>query len=155
MKKQDMFKIRRMLGDNYHLYEEYVDEDTTKWKLFEKHEGWMLDNSEAIMTSDEYSYEDLYKFAKTHGDLNLDLILGCVTTIILILTVILSFINIYFKNTMIEGVVIGIDIVCIVFMNIRWIVCNKNFKRQLLRFNERIERRKREYENKTNDLSNR
>lgn len=154
-KKQDMWKIRRMIDDRYyHLTEEAKwDENynlVETWKLFEKHDYWLTDGSEAIMSSETNTYEDLYKFVKKNRTIDLDSVLGISTIIILAINVIISIINCYLHNAMLRGFILGIDLICMIFVLIRWEVSGKNWKFRMKKLDERWERLMEEFHGKEN-----
>lgn len=109
--KKKYNKIRKYLGNDYHLYEEYPSK---KWKLFLKYDGYLYDGSEPIMTSDNYTYEELYKFAKKHKTYDSETIILRVFLIISILLMILSIINIFLNSVYIRGFINGADFMIIV-----------------------------------------
>lgn len=144
-KKQDMWKIRRLIDDRYyHLSEEAKWDENDKlietWKLFEKHDYWLTDGSKPIMTSETNTYEDLYKFVKKNRTIDLDRVLGISTMIILEINLIISIINCYLNNAMLRGFILGIDLICIIFVLIRWEVSEKNWKFRMKKLDERWER---------------
>lgn len=90
------FKIRKMLGNNYHLGVS-VENENISWKLFRKYSDWELymsnDNS-AIMTSENNTEEELYKFAKEHYVWNELKTIDSVITVLLTINLIVVIINI-------------------------------------------------------------
>lgn len=106
-----MKKVRKYLDQNYyHLYEEVGTEH--KWKLFEKHDGWLFDGSEPIMTSETHSYDDLLKFVKSHRALEEDKAIFKVGTVLIWTMCALSILNsIFWHKAIIGGFVLGVDLV--------------------------------------------
>lgn len=105
-----MKKVRKYLDQNYyHLYEEVGTEH--KWKLFEKHDGWLFDG---IMTSETHSYDDLLKFVKTHRALEEHAALFKVGTVLIWTMCALSILNsIFWHKSIIGGFVLGVDLVVV------------------------------------------
>lgn len=145
--RKDMWKIRRMIDDRYYHLTEICEWDENSriketWKLFEKHDYWLTDGSKAIMTSETHTNEDLYKFVKKNRTIDLDRVLGISTIIILAIICIISILNCYLHNAMLRGFILGIDLICIIFVLIRWEVSEKNWKFRMKKLNERWERLK-------------
>lgn len=139
--KIDMMKVRMMLDNkHYHLFEEIKWDENHNlietWKLFEKHDNWMIDNSEAIMTSEENTIEELYKFVKEHREVDLESVLAKSTTIIFLIITIIAIINIFIKDTLLRGVILGVNLTCVIFSLIRYEVSEKNFKFRMKKFDE-------------------
>lgn len=136
-------KIRTWLGDRYHLNTEITfKEDKTsieKWKLFRKYEGWMHDNSDAIMTSETNTEEELFKFAKEHRKYNLSIVGSKTMSVVALFNLILVFLNIWFKTNFIHGFVWGVDFVIIIVSIVKLIFLKKNSKVSDLEFKEKIQ----------------
>lgn len=142
-KKQDMWKIRRMLGENYHLCEELKwNEDKLEeaWRLYEKHRDWLEDGSKPIMTSETHTYEDLYKFAKEHRVWNCDLVVGKVSMVVLIIILVIAILNCFWNNKILMGFIWGINVFSIILSTTRLIVSNHNWKITQLKYKEHWER---------------
>lgn len=147
-----MKKIRKLLDTNhYHLFEglDYKDnEKIHKWKLYEKHNGWVWDNSEPIMTSDTHSKEDLYKFVKTHRALEYNKLSYIVSMIILSLMLVLSIINMTtIHSRTISGFVLGVNLMVCVLAVLKTIVSDSECKLYKKQFKERWAK----YDNTTSD----
>ena len=141
--KKDMFKIRRMLGKNYHLYEECNWNENKleeTWKVYAVYSGWINDGSEPIMTSETHTYEDLYKFAKKHNEWNLDDVIGSVSLIIQITNILFAFLNIFWNNKALRGFIWAIILYSFIESMVRLIVSEHNFKISELKYKEHIER---------------
>lgn len=139
--KIDMMKVRMMLDNkHYHLYEKHEWDENQNlietWELFEKHNNWMIDNSEAIMTSEENTIEELYKFVKEHREVDLESVLAKSTTIILLINFVISIINIFLRDTQLRGVILGVNLICVIFSFIRYEVSEKNFKFKMKKYDE-------------------
>ena len=162
--KKDMFKIRKMLGKNYHLCEECKWNENKleeTWKVYAVYRGWIDDNSKPIMTSETHSYEDLYKFAKKHNEWDLDDVICNVSLIIQITNILVAFLNIFWSNKALRGFIWAIILYSFIESTARIIVSEHNWKISKLKWKEHIERlikweeKENKDENKTNDISER
>ena len=162
--KIDMMKIRMAMDNkHYHLHEECKWDENNNlietWKLFEKHDDWMIDDSEAIMTSEENTIEELYKFVKEHREVDLESVLAKSTPIIFLIITIIAIINIFIHDTLLRGVILGADLIGIIYILIRYEVSEKNFKFRMKKldeyWNKKFEEVRKKNENKTNDISKR
>lgn len=132
-------KIREYLGNDYHLYEEWdLNGKKWNWKLFEKYDGWISDNSSPIMTSNNYNYSDLYKFAKKRREYDENKILDIFFIMVAWITVGLSFSNAYFNSTFLKGFTYGIDLVIILSCIIKIIISSHNLKVARIKFRDRF-----------------
>lgn len=131
-----MKKIRKMLDTkNYHLCEIYDGKNS--WKLFEKHDGWIWDNSKPIMTSENNTYEELYEFVKKHRVIDLDESLHkfiMITCPIMIVCTVLNLLLIH--NDFLLGCIIGIELTCCVISLLRLIISESELKLTKLRLVE-------------------
>lgn len=139
--KIDMMKVRMVLDNkHYHLCEKYEWDENDNlietWKLFEKHDNWMIDDSEAIMSSEENTLEELYKFVKENKEIDIESVLAKSTFIIFLIITIIAIINIFIKDTLLRGVILGVELTCLIFMLIRYEVSEKNFKFRMKKFDE-------------------
>lgn len=147
-----IMKARRLLDyDKYHLNEEFVfGNKNTKWKLFEKYDGWMTDGSEPIMTSEKNTEKELLKFAKKHKEYKI-IDFYMFLLIIPIIALILSFINIKFHSELLRGITYGFNICTWIIVLVDIFVNSKNYKV----FNLELEAQKRRFirslEKKYND----
>lgn len=110
----------------YHLNSTY-DGKKESWVLFEKYDGWMNDGSKPIMTSEEYTSDDLLKFAKknkeyTCSDFYVMLIIIPCISIILIL------INSYFVSEYLTMFIVGLATAAIIIDIVYMIILDKNNK---------------------------
>lgn len=94
------FKIRKWLGDKYHLNVTLGGEklEVESWNLFRKYPGYLTDDSKAIMTSETNTDEELYKFAKKHRRFETNPIKNGLFIIIAFIAMLISFINIFLNN---------------------------------------------------------
>ena len=151
--KKDMFKIRRMLGGNYHLTEECKwnkDKLEETWKVYAVYSGWLDDGSKPIMSSETHTYDDLYKFAKEHNVWDCDFVIGKVTIVINIIAIIIAALNCFLNNKELRGFIYGTIIFCLIMSFTRLIISNHNWKISKLKFKERMKR----YEKKENKNGN-
>lgn len=103
-----MRKVRRLLDYNkYHLFED----SNGSWKLFRKFEGYPFDKMGPIMTSEDYTYEDLLKFAKSHKKYDLR---NTSKNIIVFVTLILCLVNIFTKG--LSLFIFGLDLALIIVL---------------------------------------
>ena len=100
----------------------------------------MEDNSKPIMTSDDYTYEDLYKYAKSHREYDSEIIVNRALLIIANLTIIVAVINCFVKSKYIRGLINGIDLIILIVCFIHICVSNHNCKVLDLKIRERIKR---------------
>ena len=137
-RKKKYEKIRYYLGDSYHLHECYTADNKWEFKLYRKYEGWMKDNSGPIMTSEDHTYEDLYKFAKKHRKYNIRLILPWAYMALAWIALILSFIGGYTHNDSLRYISRGIDISIFVICPVHIILSWHNSKVELMEIEERF-----------------
>lgn len=147
-------KVRRLLDyKKYHLYEEYNGIDS-KWKLFEKYETWMEDDSKSIMTSETHTEEDLIKFAKEHRTYKFVDICK-VLVIISLVNLAILILGIVTKNGYLRNLVTGSNLCIILLSIIVGIMDTKNFKVNCLELKAKIRREKerwnKKYESKRKD----
>lgn len=148
-------KIRKMLGDRYHLSVESNGVEIINWVLFKNYSNgdpiyWSKDNR-SIMRSEENTLEDLYKFAKTHQKLDLDKVILRVSLWILTVALIICIINFYFHSNILRTIIWTIDAMVILIDAVVHIVFNKNFKVDMRELNENWIRRMKEIRTKTNE----
>lgn len=143
MKSKDESKIRKWLGDRYHLNTEITFlEDKTKivsWKLFRVYPGWLEDNSEAIMTSETHTDKELMNFAKKHRKYDLSMVDNMTFIVIAHFNFILVILSFLIGSKCMLGFTYGINFVIIVTCIIKDIFINKNSKVSKLEFKERVD----------------
>ena len=128
MKKQG--KIRRLLGENFHLSIEYKEGEIA-WKLFRYYKDQDLyfdQHNKAIMTSEDSTEKDLLKFAKKNHIYDLQLLHS--KKGVYIATILLAFciIRIFIDNDILYGMWIGATIYLWIDLIISCIVGNHNHK---------------------------
>lgn len=143
MKTKDEYKIRRWLGDRYHLNVEITFlEDKTKiesWKLFRVYPNWMIDGGEPIMTSETHTDDDLIKFAKKHRKYDLSMVDNTIFVIMSYLNFFTIILNVWIKNKYLAGFYWGINFLIIITSIVKLIFIEKNDKVSKLEFKERLE----------------
>lgn len=112
MKLKKEKKIRKLLGERFHLY---VD-NHGNWKLFRKYsdlEIYLSNENTEIMNSENNSEKELLKFAKKNRKYNVEKSITTITLVILWLAAGLAFINIFISSEVIRGFVFGIDLLAV------------------------------------------
>lgn len=133
------FKIRRLLGNNYHLGTELKEDGTYAWKLYRKYESndlYFSKFNKAIMTSEDSTEKDLLKFAKKNREYDYSKIEGCVDFIISLVMCILAGINLFFKSHTMVIIIISISIHIFIKSLIRKDVNDKKFNNDMKRLKE-------------------
>ena len=90
-------KIRKMLGDKYHL----CSNDNGEWVLYRYYQDpeiYFSKDNKAIMSYKTDTEEDLYEYLKAHKEWNLDLIITKTIGAILFVIWIIAVINIFKHN---------------------------------------------------------
>ena len=138
-------EIRELLGDRFHLMIEYTENwETEHWVLFKKYENcdpiyWSKDNK-AILSSDKNTDDELYQFAKTHHKIDYFKTSQSVRNILIIVTLFLSIINIFFRNELICVFALTSNLWFLIWLTIDWIILDKNYKVDFLEAKENIKR---------------
>lgn len=123
-----MRKVRRLLDYNkYHLFED----SNGSWKLFRKFEGYPFDKMGPIMTSEDYTYEDLLKFAKSHKKYDLR---STSKNIIVFVVLILCLVNIFTKG--LSLFIFGLDLALIIVLICDCIEMSHNHKVTMMELEE-------------------
>lgn len=126
MKLKKEKKIRKLLGERFHLY---VD-NHGNWKLFRKYsdlEIYLSNENTEIMNSENNSEKELLKFAKKNRKYNVEKSITTITLVILWLAASLAFINIFISSEVIRGFVLGIDLLAVCQVLIKSIAKEHNF----------------------------
>lgn len=126
MKLKKEKKIRKLLGERFHLY---VD-NHGNWKLFRKYsdlEIYFSNENIEIMNSEDNSEKELLKFAKKNRKYNVKKSIITITSVILWLAAGLAFVNIFISSEIISGFVLGIDLLAVCQVLIKSIVKEHNF----------------------------
>ena len=140
MKKEA--KIREMLGDDYHLFN---NNSKGEWKLFRQYKDFDLyfcEENKPIMTSETHTEEELYKFAKKNRKYDIENANNSINIIVAWLCCIVLIINFFIKIEWLRYFIWGVDFYLIINCIYRLILLehnNKVFKNQI---NEEFELRK-------------
>ena len=137
MKKE--LKIRRLLGNNYHLWVDLKEDGTCKWELYRKYNNSYLYFSKfnkAIMTSEDSIENDLLKFAKKNREYDYSEIEGRVDFTISLITFILSIINLFLRNHTMVIIILSTGIHVLIKSFIRMYVNDKKFDNEMKRLKE-------------------
>lgn len=126
MKLKKEKKIRKLLGERFHLY---VD-NHGNWKLFRKYndlEIYLSNENTEIMNSEDNSEKELLKFSKKNRKYNVEKSITTITSVILWLAAGLAFVNIFISSEVIRGFVLGIDLLAVCQVLIKSIAKEHNF----------------------------
>ena len=140
------FKIRKILGNKYHLSTEYGGEncELTKWVLFKKYENgdpiyWSADNK-PIMSSDTHTLDELYEYAKKHKKINFELFYSKLRTYFAFIICIIAIANIFINSTTLRTIVLTSGVIIILSSIIQFVIVNKNHKVNMLEIEENYKR---------------
>lgn len=128
-------KVRKLLDNKrYHLHEQYSLDKNEEiyWSLYRIYKGWYTDGSEPIMTSDKNTINELYKFAKKHHIPDLEKSLFNTSFAVLFFAIVLNIVNYFVKMSFLNGVVYGIDLVCMLTFYVRIRISNKELNELIL-----------------------
>lgn len=123
-----MCEIRHLLGTEYHLCESYGQQEW-EWKLYKMYRDpavYYSNENKPIMTSKDHSIDDLYKYAKEHHRLNEYEIIKKICTYIAVVMMVLAIANLFLKNNIIRGLVLGVDIMVIIIVSTFYTIRSKN-----------------------------
>lgn len=138
-------KIRELLGNDYHLNVAYDENlEIKEWHLHRKYNDanvYFSDDNKEIMSSENYTLEDLYGFAKKHHKIAIVPTYNKIIIFVILGLFILSLINaILWKNSMLSYFIIGFDIAIIFVDILLFILDDKNFNVDMLELHEYFER---------------
>lgn len=136
-------KIREYLGDRYHLNVQYTKDGEIKWKLFKKYNGWLYDNSEAIMTGNKSTEDELLRFAKKHRSYDERIILSKSMIVIACINLIVATANCFLKIEGLRHFINGVNFTIILLSFIKMRISSKRLKVSELELKEAKERIKR------------
>lgn len=137
MKKE--LKIRRLLGNNYHLWVNLKEDGACKWKLYRKYSDkdlYFSKFNKAIMTSEDSTEKDLLKFAKKNREYDYSEIEGWVDFTISLIMCILAVINLFLKSNTMAIIIISTSIHIFIKSLIRMDVNDKKFNNNMKRLKE-------------------
>lgn len=137
-------EIRKLLSKRYHLCVSW-ENDIITWKLFKQYENgdpiYYSNDNKPIMTSETHTPEQLYKFAKIHHKIDEHLFLNKMNVNVSFIVMILIITNIiFFKNDFIKGILMGIDVMIVLYCIVSHIIWNKNWKVDTLELKENFKR---------------
>ena len=145
-------EIRKLLGDRFHLCVSYEDGfDNPKWILFRNYDDskvYFSNDNGVIMSSETNTIDELYEYAKSHHQIDEHFSIGRLNIIMAWVCMILMIINIIlFKNETLRGLLIGIDLMIIIYSIVSHHIWNKNWKVRMLELRENFLRIQKEREN--------
>lgn len=136
-------KIRKLLGNEYHLCSHYEGLNLEKWFLFKNYKNpkiYFNNINKPIMTSETNTIDDLYEFAKNHHKIDVTKSILMFNTIICFISMIVLTLNIiFFKNDFVRYFVLGIDFAVIIIDIVIYVVSNHNFDVDMLEHKEILE----------------
>lgn len=151
--KEKMRKIRKMLGNRYHLCEslEYCRENGEKieFVVYKEYENgdpiYFSSDNKPILSSKTHTIDDLYEFAKKHQKYDLQKANKNARFVILGIAILLSWVN-FFVDTgaIISTICLTTDAVVMIWLAIDQIIYNRNWKVDMLELAENFERKFRE-----------
>lgn len=137
-------KIRKILGDEYHLSAFVGLEEVKYWVLYKKYRDskiYYSEDNKAIMASDNNSLDELYDFAKKHHKIDEHIVLNLVDVVIALITLVLVVVNGFFiKSELLRGVFLGVDLLMWINVVVGHVIYKKNQKVDFLETIEYIER---------------
>lgn len=136
-------KIRKLLGNEYHLCTHYDEDLNLKYWVLHRHykdpKICFSDLNKPIMTSDDSTIDDLYNFAKKHHKINIQRAAVMVNLIITYICLIILILNSFiFNSDFIRYFVLGMDIEIIIINLVLWKFDNHNFNVDMLELKEVI-----------------
>lgn len=136
-------KIRKLLGNEYHLCTHYDEDLNLKYWVLHRHykdpKIYFSDLNKPIMTSDNSTIDDLYEFAKKHHKIDVTKSILMVNTIICFFSMIVLTLNIiFFNNDFIRYFILGMDIAIIIIDIVIYKARNHNFDVDMLELKEVI-----------------
>lgn len=120
-------KAWMMLNSKKYQLNVTTDSKKESWSLYEKYDGWMNDGFGPIMTTEEYTSNDLLKFAKKRKEYDCFDFYKMLMIIPLII-IILLWINIYFASKYLAMFISGLATATIIIDIIDMIIVHKNNK---------------------------
>ena len=137
-------KIRKILGDEYHLSASIGLGEIKYWVLYKKYRDskmYFSEDNKAIMASDNNSLDELYDFAKKHHKIDEHIVLNLVDVVIALITLVLVVVNAAFiKSELLRGVFLGVDLLMWINVVAGHIIYKKNQEVDFLETIEYIER---------------
>ena len=131
MNLEKEFKIRRLLGDDFHLNVELKENGETNWSLYRYYEDKSLyydRNNKPIMTSEDSTEKDLLKFARKNHIYDFEGLHTKKGLYISIALLVLCIINVFIKSKFLYGMFYGTTIYLWIDLILNWVVGDHNFK---------------------------
>ena len=123
-------KIRKILGDEYHLAALIGLKEVKYWALYKKYRDpkiYFSEDNKAIMASDNNSLDELYDFAKKHHKINEHIILNLVNVVIALITLVLVVVNAAFiKSELLRVILLGVDLLMWINVVVGHVIYKKN-----------------------------
>ncbi len=138
MKKE--LKIRRLLGNNYHLWVNLKEDGACKWELYRKYSDkdlYFSKFNKAIMTSEDSTEKDLLKFAKKNREYDYSEIDGHINLAIAWINFILAIINIFFSNYTMKIIILSTCVHTLIKAFTGMYVTDKKFNNNMKRLKEK------------------
>ena len=136
-------KIRRLLGNEYHLCVNYIFvnpyDNIIQWKLFKQYTNsniYFSKDNKPIMDSEHNTEKELLEFAKTHHKIDEHRVIAMARIIILWLVCILSIINVVINKKEIRYTCLTIDFVLVLETLISQVIWNYNQKVDMILIKE-------------------
>lgn len=137
-------KIRKILGDEYHLAASIGLGEIKYWVLYKKYRDpkmYFSEDNKAIMASDNNSLDELYDFAKKHHKIDEHIVLNLVDVVIALIILELVVVNgVFIKSELLRGVFLGVDLLMWINVVVGHVIYKKNQKVDFLETIEYIER---------------
>lgn len=137
-----MRKIRKLLGEDYHICETLDIENGNSWVLYSTCNNnsiyYFSKYNKPIMTSEKNTLDELYTFAKKHHKLN-GYLVSFVLSIYAWFVFILSILNIFICSKWVRGFAVGSDVGILLYSIVEYIIATHNLKVEKLEFKEWLE----------------
>ena len=156
---KEIRKIRKLLGDRFHLCVKYDDNvEPSEWHLFRRYGDakvyFSKDNGE-IMSSETNTLEDLMVFAKKHHKIDEHLAISKIIIVILYITLIVCLLNAFvWNNAYVRTAVLTIDFFGVLISYSMHLIWNKNWKVDMYELDENYKQTLKEIEEELNGLGN-
>lgn len=131
-------KIRRMLGDKYHL----CSDNEGWWVLYKYYKDadiYFSPDNKSIMSSDTHTEEDLMKYLKSHAEWDLHTAMMKYDFVLSLLVFPLALANIFLGNMFLRGVLLALVLMLVGVTIVNNVVMMHNNKVQLTEFREYME----------------
>ena len=138
-------KIKKILGENYHLCIKYNPiYEQVEWVLFKKYIDlniYYSKDNKAIMSSEKNTINELYEYAKSHHKINEHWAFRKIWIYLSIMTNIIFIINIVFiHNHILSGIILGFYVNLFLNNIIGSYIFNKNLKVEMLEHRENFKK---------------